>query len=202
MPNVDLCFRVVGTEIPADHGYLLYAAIARVVPAFHSDAGVGVHPISGRLAGNRRLTLTDRSVLAIRLDSDRIGAALPLTGRRLDLGGCGLSVGVPEVRPLIASPAVRSRLVTIKLGDVNGHAAVTVESFSAAARRKLDELGVSPAVSLTLGKRRTLRIKDKEVVGYEVIVEGLSAAESIAVQERGLGGRRLMGCGVFVPANR
>ena len=51
---------------------------------------------------------------------------------------------------------------------------------------------------LTLDKRRTLRIKDKEVVGYEMLVETLSANESLALQEHGLGGRRQMGAGVFV----
>jgi CRISPR-associated protein Cas6 len=50
---------------------------------------------------------------------------------------------------------------------------------------------------LTLGKRRTLRIKDKEVVGYEVLVEALTAEESLNLQEHGLGGRRHMGCGIF-----
>lgn len=39
----------------------------------------------------------------------------------------------------------------------------------------------------------------KEVVGYELVIEGLTADESVAIQTTGLGGRRHMGCGVFVP---
>jgi CRISPR-associated protein Cas6 len=49
------------------------------------------------------------------------------------------------------------------------------------------------------GRRRVVRIKDKTVVGYGVHVAGLNAAESLCLQEHGLGGRRKMGCGVFVP---
>lgn len=59
-------------------------------------------------------------------------------------------------------------------------------------------LGVSEQAIFSIGKRRTIRIRDKEVVGYEVILEGLTADESLAIQTTGLGGRRHMGCGVFV----
>jgi len=36
-------------------------------------------------------------------------------------------------------------------------------------------------------------------VGYAVRVSGLSDEDSLKLQERGLGGKRRMGCGVFVP---
>ena len=63
----------------------------------------------------------------------------------------------------------------------------------------MDALEISEQTILTVGKRRTTRIKGKEVVGFEVILEGLNAHESIAIQEAGVGGRRHMGCGVFMP---
>ncbi len=31
MPHIDLAFRVIGTTVPVDHGYALYAAISRLV---------------------------------------------------------------------------------------------------------------------------------------------------------------------------
>jgi CRISPR-associated protein Cas6 len=63
----------------------------------------------------------------------------------------------------------------------------------------LTAIGVSIQAIVSVGKRRTIRIHGKEVVGYELIIEGLTADESIAIQTAGLGGRRHMGCGVFVP---
>ncbi len=48
--------------------------------------------------------------------------------------------------------------------------------------------------------RRTIRIRKAEVVGYALLVEGLSVEDSLRLQQYGLGGRRRMGCGVFVPA--
>jgi len=50
--------------------------------------------------------------------------------------------------------------------------------------------------------RRTVRIHDREVVGFALRVQDLTAEESLHLQEHGLGGRRLFGCGIFVPDNR
>ena len=99
----------------------------------------------------------------------------------------------------IPAPALRSRLVTIKIvGADKDPSLLTEPNFQTAVHKQLSALGVSDQAELTLSKRRTFRIKRKEVIGYETIIEGLTAEESIRLQEAGLGGRRHMGCGVFV----
>lgn len=65
-----------------------------------------------------------------------------------------------------------------------------------AAKRQLEKNGVK--AELQVGERRTLRVKDKQVVGFEVSATRLDAEDSIRLQESGLGGRRHMGCGIFV----
>ena len=186
---------------------MLPTAHAAVRQAFQPDShdadGYGIHPIRGRQLGGRTLQLTEHSRLVIRTDADEIARFLPLAGKQLRLLDRTLRIGVPQVRSLVPAVALRSRLVTIKLPDVAAQCAETAaETFRVAALRKLGEIGVSTEALFSLGKRRTLRIKDKEVVGYEVLVEGLTAEESLTLQERGLGGRRHMGCGVFVPLDR
>ena len=199
--TVDLAFSVLCAHpLPADHGYLLYSAVSRLLPEAHQADSYGIHPIRGRQLGGRTLQLTERSRLVIRTDAEQIARFLPLAGKSLRLLDRTLRIGVPQVRSLVPAAALRSRLVTIKLPDAaaqRGDAAA--EAFLAAARRKLAELGISAEAEVSLGKRRTLRIKDKEVVGYEVLVEGLTAEESLTLEEHGLGGRRHMGCGIFVP---
>ncbi len=199
--KVDLAFSVVCPHaLPADHGYLLYSWVSRVLPEAHRADGFGIHPIRGRQLGGRTVQLTEHSRLIIRTDADEIARFLPLAGRPLQLLDRTLRIGVPQVRSLVPAAALRSRLVTIKLPDaVTQPSDAAAEAFRAAARRQLADLGISPEAKLFLGKRRTLRIKDKEVVGYEVFIEGLTAEESLSVQEHGLGGRRHFGCGVFVP---
>ena len=146
MPIVDLAFRLTGDRIPADHGYPLLAAIARIIPAVHSDETVGIHPIIGRYVGGRQLALTDRSRLTFRLDSDRIAEILPLAGKALDLDGARLRVGVPETRALRPAARLRSRLVIIK-------GFLEPEPFLEAVRRQLADLGIQGIPGLL--RRRT-----------------------------------------------
>jgi CRISPR-associated endonuclease/helicase Cas3 len=141
------------------------------------------------------------STLTLRVPDDQIAGMLPLAGQALRLGNASVRVGVPTVRTLVPVTALRSRLVNIKVANIRPEA-TTEEQFAGAVRRQLSALGISEAASLTVGKRRTMRVKERELVGYEVLVEGLTAEDSIALQEHGVGGKRHMGCGVFVPIER
>ncbi len=205
---VDLSFQLQGACIPADHGYPLYAAISRHLPWLHGDELVGVHPIRGRLIGQRRLALTQSSRLVLRLAAARIPEAIALAGKRLDLEGAGLLVGVPTARPLLPRASLLSRLVVIRGFTEAG-------PFLEAAQRQLTERGIAGAASLIPRRgvravegqaggrdgvvRRTLRIHDREVVGFAVRVSDLGPEDSLELQAVGLGGRRRFGCGVFVP---
>jgi CRISPR-associated protein Cas6 len=199
--HIDLAYRLTAAQpIPADHGYALYAAVSRLLPAVHAENGIAIHPVGGRQIGDRRLALMPWSTLSLRVAADQIPALLGLAGKTLELHEATVRVGVPEVRPLVPATALRSRLVVIKVANVDARA-LTGETFTAAARRQLKDLGIVPAAQLTAGKRRSLGVHRKEIVGYEVVVEGLTAEESITLQEQGLGGKRHMGCGVFLPVS-
>ncbi|MPZ16236.1 MAG: type I-MYXAN CRISPR-associated protein Cas6/Cmx6, partial [Chloroflexi bacterium] len=86
-PVVDVSFPLSGTTIPADHGYLLYAAISGRAPVLHENARAGVHPIGGRPSGGRRLALTPASRLTLRLPAALIPEALDLAGTELAIDG-------------------------------------------------------------------------------------------------------------------
>jgi CRISPR-associated protein Cas6 len=193
MPYVDLAFRLTGNKVPVDHGYALYSAISRIVPEIHEAKNVGVHPIRGAYSGNGELILRDSSRLVVRMESEQIGRFLKLAGKKLEIGSYGFRVGVPEVRVLRSRASLYSRLVTIK-------GFMEPPGFLEAAKRQLEKIGAK--AELQVGARRTFRIKDKQVVGFEVAATGLDAQDSVRLQEDGLGGRRRMGCGVFVPWRR
>jgi CRISPR-associated protein Cas6 len=110
----------------------------------------------------------------------------------LDVSIAKIQVGVPEIRTLFPADSLRSRLVTTKN-------CLDVSRFEKEIQRQVSNLGAEASPRYHIGKRRTLRIRDKEVVGYEVVFEELSPTLSLAIQVNGIGGRRHMGCGVFVP---
>ena len=210
---VDVRFRLQGNQIPADHGYHLISAIAQLIPELHSDKEVGLHPISGRPIGNRCIALSRASSLIVRLPAARISQILPLAGKALRIGEDNVRVGTPQTMALKPATRLYSRLVVIK-------GFLEPQAFLEAAQRQLEELDIKGKPSLVAQPRvaeanvdkhtgtrsaflrRTIRIHDKEVVGFALRVEELTAEESIRLQEKGLGGRRRFGCGIFIPDRR
>lgn len=212
---VDLVFPVTAADggeatLPVDHAYPLFAALCRIVPQLHGDRQIGIHPIPGRFLGQRRMCIDRWARLTLRAPLESIGSLLPIAGQVLDLDGARLAVGAPDVRPLRPSPALRSRLVVIR-------GFTQAEPFLEAARAHLAALGITDATVRLVPRRaphpverdgrgsrdpwvrRTVRIRDREVVGYALDVEDLASADSLLLQTVGVGGRRRFGCGLFLP---
>lgn len=197
MTYVDLSFRLTAEgAVPVDHGYPLYAALSRLLPALHRQNEIGVHPLRGRSSGNRQLILEDDSCLEFRTPVEQVSALLKLSGASLRLKGARLLIGVPQLSALVAEPVLRSRLVVIKVAGCNA-AQLDADIFQTAVEKQLSACDVSTAVTVEVRRRRTLTIKEKIVVGYEVILRNLTEEESLRVQMQGIGGRRHMGCGLF-----
>ena len=194
--KLDLCFPVTGTKpVTSDHAYHLYAAVSGVLPVVHGNPDIGVCPIRGEQVGNRKMALTARSELRIRTPEEHVSELLSIAGKKLIIGGEAVRVGVPRLETLKPATALYSRLVTIKLREQP----VTQEGFSEGVRRQLDKLNVSRQVNLTVGNQHTVCVKRKEIIGFKVLLESLTAEESVTIQEQGIGGRRSLGCGLFLP---
>jgi CRISPR-associated protein Cas6 len=191
--TIDVAFPLRGDVIPLDHGYTLYAALSRLPPAgawLHAAERLAILPVGGRCIGTGLLELTAGSRLRLRLDAADLPRILPLAGKTLEIAGHRLELGFP--RPSLLTPAValHAHRVTTRNGQDEAR-------FDDEIRRQLDTLAVRGKA--TRGRRRVLRIKDKTVVAHALLVSGLTADESLRLQEAGLGGRRKMGCGAFVP---
>ena len=192
---VDLFFHVQGKQVPVDHGYALYSAISRILESreenkwLHNADNVGLLPIRGHYAGQGKLMLDQHARFGLRLPVNLIPKVLRLAGKRLDVDGEALRVGVSTTSALIPAPVLYAHIVTTKNGEDETR-------FDAEIQRQLDALGIKGKPAR--GSRRIVTIKDKKVVGYSLLVSELTAEESIRLQEQGLGGRRKMGCGVFV----
>lgn len=226
MSLIELQFPVLSSEIPADHGYALYGAMSRLVPKLHTqELTVRIGPIRGPYAGNCKLRLEPRSSrLRIRLRPEDLPILLPLAGKRLELDGHALRLGVPQVAALVPATTLFARTVVIKASSPKTDPAVKTSrdraktkryqepaEFLAAIRRELARQGIEAQADLPLHQsgdrtgqpcRRVLRVHGKSIVGFSVIVQGLTAEESLTLQEKGLGGRGKMGCGFFTPLKR
>ncbi len=211
MTVLDLSFAIIGERLQVDHAYGLYSALCRQLPLLHEHQAIGILSVNGTLVGNRELAITKKSRLVIRTDHNLLPQLLALSGKRLELDGHMLRLGLPEPKLLRPSARLYSRLVTL-----SGY--TEPATFMESIKEHIKRLEIDGKPSLIQQKhipienkdrgegsrseilRRTIRIKGKEIVGFALRVEELTAEESIRLQEFGLGGRRRFGCGIFIPA--
>src|SRR3989440_8235402 len=152
-PYVNISFPIQGHSLPADHGYLIYSAISRITgsagvpPAVRVSTASGsdrpnarlhkadwltIELISGFPTGRGLITLPNRgATLRLRIPADHYRDVLPLAGKRLDIGGHQIRLGLPVARPLEPASSLYARVVTIKKFT-------EPEPFLEAVKRKLD----------------------------------------------------------------
>jgi CRISPR-associated endonuclease/helicase Cas3 len=222
-----LAFPVFGQTIQAERGCALYKALARIVPAFRKSGNrrwkrAGIMPITGRPVGERRIALDKSSRLTLRIDRELIKHMLPLAGAKLLIRNDAVLLGEPVSHPLKPASRLLCCLVVFK-------GVTEPEPFLEAVGEALRELKVK-GTPLPLEQRAGARdgsqpvppgqasalrhsiivpdqrkgeiIGYRERIGFGVEIRGLSTAESLRVQELGIGGCRKFGCGIFVATRR
>jgi CRISPR-associated endonuclease/helicase Cas3 len=168
----------------------MFASISRLIPEAHGADWLAVETVPGTARGDGITDIGKDATLRLRLPQDRVPLMLKLVGKRLEVSGHAIRLGIPQIVPLKPSPQLYARVVTIK-------GFIEPESFLDAVCRKLDEIGIKgePVV----GPRRVVRVGNHTIVGFALAIHELSDEGSLLLQECGLGGRRRMGCGFFVP---
>ncbi|MGK7941301.1 MAG: type I-MYXAN CRISPR-associated protein Cas6/Cmx6 [Crocosphaera sp.] len=194
-PYVDLKFPIYGNTIPFNHGYTLYAAICHQFPVIHNLDTLSIHPITGKPEFPHLLHLTQDSYLCLRLPINQAPLIYRLAGKTFNLNQHKIRLGLPESQFLTPHPHLHSHLVVIRGFD-------NPQPFLEAGQRQLNQRNITATLHLiTRSKgepiRRTLNIKGKTLVGYGVKISGLNEEDSISLQEKGIGGKQKMGCGVF-----
>jgi len=189
-PFCDIAFPVIGDTVPYDNAYLVYSALSGLCPDLHGNEQTGIFHIRSTSTGDGKGILADDAVLKIRCAASLYPALVPLAGKSLDLDGHRVSLGAPSAFPLRPAPAAWAHLVVIK-----GY--TEPDEFRKAAERQLQDLQIAGDVEV--GRRNVVRVKDQSIVGFQVVLSGLSDEDSVKLQREGLGGKRRMGCGLFEP---
>jgi len=188
-PMVDLLFDVEGDTLVADYAYALYRAVADILPWLESEPGAGIHPLKGAPTDRGTLLVSRRSRLILRLPAAQAQEAERLTGSTLDVAGAPLRVGASRVRELTPFATLYARFVTTGSGEE--------QAFVQDVAGLLQDLGTR--CKFMCGKSRRARSGEGEIAGFGVMLHEVLLEESVALQQRGLGGGRMLGCGVLVP---
>ena len=196
-PVCDLLFRTDARTLPLDHAWRLSRSVLEHLPWLEEEESAAIHLIHypGGTAengpGTGEFPVSRRTRLTLRLPRNRLGDAAALSGRTLDIGGHYLSVGESREKALFPSNTLIARHVihdeSVSEGDF-------VEDIVG----QIGEAGIRIR-KVVCGQSARFQLPGNRVKVRSVMVSGLKAAESIALQCRNLGEGRLMGCGIFIP---
>jgi CRISPR-associated protein Cas6 len=188
---VDLAFPISadkGGQIASDYALMLAQCVSRILPWWIKEPNVGVHPLKGLSACGGAWLVGGRAHMTLRVPERRVSDCEEMAGQLIDLD-VSLKLGAPSARALLAHPVVYSACVSTGSSDEAG--------FVGHVRSALDELRIGGQE--IVGKQSTLRAGNGPVVGFSLMIAGLSLDDSLHVQQQGLGLHRSLGCGIFVP---
>jgi CRISPR-associated protein Cas6 len=149
-------FPLRGTQLAADHGFLLYSAISKSSSSLHGIDWLATELISGFPSGRGLIALSERdATLRLRIPAGHYRDGLALAGKRLDIGGHQIRLGLPVARPLEPAPSLYARVVTIKKFT-------DAEPFIETVKRKLDSFGVKGRVEPAINRqpKRPMQLPD------------------------------------------
>jgi CRISPR-associated protein Cas6 len=196
---LDAVFAIDCPCLPVDHAYALSQAVQAALPWFAGEPEAGLHTVHGAASGagwqrpegaDAMLQLSRRAKLVLRLPARRMPDAAALTGRTLEVAGSPMRVGRLSARPLLRIASLFSRNVIFE-------GAADESAFVAAANEALRALGVQ-ASTMLCGRDVTLATPQGGYRTRSLMLTVATPAQSLALQRRGLGQARKLGCGVFI----
>lgn len=194
---LDLAFKIDCPTLPVDHAWALSQAISALLPWFAEEGAL--HIVHGGESsngwqrpqeGDALLYLSRRTPLTLRLPSGRAADARQrLTGAVLEVGGSPMRLGEGKARPLAKATTLYARYVDTEGLDEDGFLRASIEALRGRG------IGFK---KILCGRSHAIRTPDGPIETRSLMVSDLGLADSIRLQEQGLGPHRALGCGLFI----
>ena len=186
---VDMVFQLEGHSLPRDAAPALRAALQREMPWLAEEPLAGIHPLKLVPGTDTDALLSQRTRLLLRLPRERFDAAVGLAGRTLQIGSHAVTLGQPHARELLPHRTLYAYAVAAEVDDEIAFMRTMNDGLQALAVR----------AQVICGKRQQRDWPTGALTTFSLMLHGLTASDSLRLQELGLGGHRLLGCGIFVP---
>ncbi|ACB50543.1 hypothetical protein cce_1193 [Crocosphaera subtropica ATCC 51142] len=203
---------VRGKTLPADHGYALYSAIKHICkeqqPLLLDNNNLSSEILLSSIPGvpdkNGLVYLNNKSRFRFRCPAEQATQWYRfLQNQVFDIRGHLIRLVQPRLTLPETSNVLKARLVTFRLEKWNSQEAPF--HFLESCQKALERIEVNGQAFIDSNYQgdlalRAIKIREKNVLGYGVVVEGLNEDDSLKLQGLGLGGRKHFGCGWFYPA--
>lgn len=211
MNFLEIQFSLRGQTLPADHGYSLYSVIKKMCkeqqPTLLDDNNLSSSILLSSIPGvsdkNGIIYLNKFSRFRLRCPAEDAAQWYRfLQNQVFDIRGHLIRLIQPRLALPEISSVLKARLVTFHLEQWNTQEAPLY--FLESCQKALEQKEIKAKAFIDSNSEgdlalRCIRIKDKNILGYGVIIEGLSNKDSLKIQGHGLGGRKHFGCGWFYP---
>ena len=198
---VDLSFVIKCKCLPLEHMHSLSTSLNTALPWLMEEKLAGIHPINGAESGNgwersddpnELIYLSRRQKMTLRLPKERLASAESLVGQTLNVKGYDIEIGKTSIKKLSDLPTAFCRSISTdgRMGE---------DDFLQWAFEELKALNINVRKMMP-GKERVTKLTDNsERVTRSLMVAELEQAESVRLQQHGMGGGRMLGCGIFMP---
>lgn len=198
---IDMSFAIKCKCLPLEHMHMLSQELYQKLPWLEAEKMAGIHPIYGAESGNGwerpsdpndLLYFSRRQKMTLRLPKERISDAESLIGNTLNVSGYELEVGKSDIKKLSDLPTVFCRTIMTK-------EKLSEDDFLQWAYEELKQLDISVR-KMMAGKERVFKMYDgTENNTRSLMIAELEQAESVRIQQHGLGEGRKLGYGLFMP---
>jgi CRISPR-associated protein Cas6 len=196
---VDLSYKIECRQIPTCHAWDLAHALYEVMPWIKDEPEVGIHQIHGATSGNgwerppdgELIHLSKRTRMTLRVPTQRVGDAGGLVGQTLDICGYQVVVGKMNSKPINPVSTIFARYVVVPEG-------YSEDAFLKWAVDELSQRNIQVRKMLC-GKSHDIEANGETIATRSLMIADLDKADSVALQEVGLGPHRHYGCGIFMP---
>jgi CRISPR-associated protein Cas6 len=197
----ELSFAIQCPALPVDHLKALTDAFKQVIKDWQNLQSLQVMPIYVAESGNGWMRPIEPSALifpsrrsrwSIRLATPQAATlAARLDGVTLSFGEMQITLSEPRIRALVPSSTLFSRYIVCNSFD-------SENDFLHNVYCDLQSLGVS-ASRMLAGRSNTIAGGDEALFTRSLMVADLTLADSITLQEHGVGNYLHSGCGIFIP---
>lgn len=198
---IDLSYVVKCKCLPLEHMQELYDSLSEVLPQLKDDKFAGIHPINGSESGNgwvrsndpnELIYLSRRQKMTMRISKCYLKDAENLVGKTINVAGYDVELGKTSTKKLSDLPTTFCRSIMIDN-------CMDEDDFLQWAFNELKSLDIT-VNKMMAGKERVVQLPNGgERVTRSLMVAELTQAESVRLQQHGLGEGRKLGCGIFLP---
>ena len=195
---VDVAFKIKCKTLPYDHISELSNAITNLVPWMLEDSLIGVHTLHGPDFGNGwvrsesdEMFLSKRTRLILRIPKINIDQIKSLEGSTINVLGNDIEIGKAIVKPFLVVRDLICRSVLCNPSQ-------TEEDFLFEIKERLITHGVFIKKAIC-GKAKSMQLEGENQFTRSLMIADLPKDQSILLQDLGIGGGRIYGCGILLP---